>query len=418
MTILCLCREEHHWKLIPGYAEAFRRREIGFVCVDDAIPFDADLDEVVRRSGATPSAIFHFESAYPLFPIGLEKSEVPTVCFHPDTYAFTQRRIRWSSVFDHAVVFHPGFVEQFTKGGHPGALLLPHAVRREFFEGPELPREFAVGWVGQTDGPFYRARAEWLPKLARDFRTNDWSRSYSVQEVAETYRRSKIVVNIGRDDFPQDANLRVFEVLGSGALLLTSLPSELQELGFREGEHFIGYRDHREINGLVRKYLDDDPGRARIAACARELVMHYFVFDLLVLIDCPRNSEEMNPAPLVKYQNAIVRNPKREHHYRRVIVAARARADVSGMHEAIRIVWWSGWELSTRSVSRCGVATCQMHDLRNARAQGRAIQAFDVSLPCCGRVLIVSRRRIIPKRNPIYAGTSRADRPARRLLRH
>jgi len=53
--------------------------------------------------------------------------------------------------------------------------------------------------------------------------------------------------------------------------------------------------------------------------------MHYFVFDLLVLIDCPRNSEEMNPAPLVKYQNAIVRNPKREHHYRRVIVAARAR---------------------------------------------------------------------------------------------
>ena len=279
MTILCLCREEHHWKLIPGYADAFRRHEIGFVCVDDTIPFDADLDEIVRRSGATPSAIFHFESAYPLFPIGLEKSEVPTVCFHPDTYAFTQRRIRWSSVFDHAVVFHPGYVEQFTKAGHPGAFLLPHAVRREFFDGPELPREFALGWVGQTDGPFYRARAEWLPKLARHFHTNDWSRPYSVQEVAETYRRSKVVVNIGRDDFPQDANLRVFEVLGSGALLLTSLPSELQELGFREGEHFIGYRDHREIIGLVRKYLDDDPGRARIAAAGRELVMSEHTYD-------------------------------------------------------------------------------------------------------------------------------------------
>jgi Glycosyl transferases group 1 len=279
MTILCLCREEHHWKLIPGYADAFRRRETGFVCVDDAIPFDADLDEVVRRSGVTPSAIFHFESAYPLFPIGLEKSEVPTVCFHPDTYAFTQRRIRWSSVFDHAVVFHPGYVEQFTKAGHPGAFLLPYAVRREFFDGPELPREFALGWVGQTDGPFYQARAEWLPKLARHFHTNDWSRPYSVQEVAETYRRSMVVVNIGRDDFPQDANLRVFEVLGSGALLLTSLPSELEELGFREGEHFIGYRDHREIIGLVRKYLDDDPGRARIAAAAREVVLSEHTYD-------------------------------------------------------------------------------------------------------------------------------------------
>jgi len=279
MTILCLCREEHHWKLIPGYAEAIRRRGIDFVCVEDTVPFDADLDEVVRRSGAKPSAIFHFESAHPLFPIGLEKSEIPTVCFHPDTYAFTQRRIRWSSVFDHAVVFHPGFVEQFARAGHPGAFLLPHAVRREFFDGPEPPREFEVGWVGQTGGPIYGARAEWLPKLAREFRTNDWSRSYPVQEVAEIYRRSKIVVNIGRDDFPQDANLRVFEVLASGALLLTSLPSELQELGFRDGEHFVGYRDHREINSLVRKYLDDGPSRARIAAAARELVLREHTYD-------------------------------------------------------------------------------------------------------------------------------------------
>jgi len=279
MTILCLCREEHHWKLIPGYAEAFRQRGIVFVCVEDVVPLDANLDDVLRSSGVTPSAIFHFESAHPLFPIGLEKSEVPTVCFHPDTYAFTERRIRWSSVFDQVVVFHPGYVERFAKAGHPGAVLLPHAVRREYFDGPELEREFEVGWVGQTAGPFYQARAEWLAKLAQEFRTNDWARSYTVQEVAETYRRSKIVANIGRDDFPQDANLRVFEVLASGALLLTSLPSELEQLGFREGEHFVGYRDHRDISELVRRYLEDEPSRMRIATAARELVLREHTYD-------------------------------------------------------------------------------------------------------------------------------------------
>ena len=309
MTILCLCREEHHWKLIPGYAEAFRRRGIDFVCVEDAIPLDADLDEVVRRSGATPSAIFHFESAHPLFPIGLERSEIPTVCFHPDTYAFTRRRIRWSSVFDHAAVFHPGFVEQFAKAGHPGAFLLPHAARLEFFDGPELPREFEVGWVGQPEGPFYRARAEWLPRLAREFRTNDWSRPYSVQEVAEIYRRSKVVVNIGRDDFPQDANLRVFEVLASGALLLTSLPSELQELGFRHGQHFVGYRDHREINSLVRKYLDDGPSRARIAAAARELVLNEHTYDRRAeqLLSRLADKSKMRQAPARSWPDARAR---------------------------------------------------------------------------------------------------------------
>jgi len=45
MTILCLCREQHPWKLIPGYADAFRRRGIKFFCVDDSIPFDAPLED-------------------------------------------------------------------------------------------------------------------------------------------------------------------------------------------------------------------------------------------------------------------------------------------------------------------------------------------------------------------------------------
>jgi hypothetical protein len=279
MTILCLCREGHHWKLIPGYAEAFRRRGIEFFCVDDSLPFDALLEDVLGICPRTPMAIFHFESAHPLFPIGLEHSEIPTVCFHPDTYAFTERRIRWSSVFDHAAVFHPTYEERFKHAGHPGAFLLPHAVRREFFAGPELEREFEIGWVGQTGGEFYTQRAKWLPRLAEEFRTNDWSHKYSVEEVANVYRRSRIVVNIGRDDFPQDANLRVFEVLASGALLLTSLPTELTGLGFENGVHFVGYRDPADLSGLIRKYLDDESACRQIADVARALVLAEHTYD-------------------------------------------------------------------------------------------------------------------------------------------
>jgi len=279
MTILCLCREEHHWKLIPGYAEAFRRRGTDFLCVEDSVPFDAPLEEILGTCPHPPSAIFHFESAHPLLPIGLEKSGLPTVCFHPDTYAFTRRRIRWSMLFDHVAVFHPGYAETFSGAGHPGAFLLPHAVRREFFAGPEIERIYEVGWVGQTSGPFYRTRAEWLPNLRKEFHTNDWTRSYTIEEVAEVYRRSRVVVNFGRDDFPQDANLRAFEVLASGALLLTSWPTELTRLGFEEGRHFVGFRDPAEIKALVRKYIDDEPRRAGIANSARELVLARHTYD-------------------------------------------------------------------------------------------------------------------------------------------
>jgi hypothetical protein len=279
MTILCLCREEHHWKLIPGYAEAFRRRGVDFFCVADSLPFDAPLEEVLAGCPRPPSAILHFESAFPLLPIGLEKSGVPTVCFHADTYAFTERRIRWSMVFDHAAVFHPGFAERFQGAGHPGAFLLPHAVRREFFIGPEVERDYEVGWVGQTSGPLYRARALWLPKLNQEFHSNDWTRSYTVEEVAQVYRRSRVVVNFGRDDFPEDANLRAFEVLASGALLVTSCPTELTQLGFEEGRHFVAYRDPAEISNLVKKYINDEAARAAIAAAARELVLTEHTYD-------------------------------------------------------------------------------------------------------------------------------------------
>src|SRR5438132_13742046 len=122
-------------------------------------------------------------------------------------------------------------------------------------------------------GPLYKTRAEWVPKLAAEFRMNDWTQRFTLEETAAIYQRSRIVVNIGRDDFPQDANLRVFEVLASGALLITSLPSELTQLGFQNGVHFVGYRDHSDLIGIVRRYLADEASRSKIAEAARSLAL-------------------------------------------------------------------------------------------------------------------------------------------------
>jgi hypothetical protein len=279
MVILSLCREEHHWKLIPGYAVAFRRRGIHLHSIEGPLAFDTPLEDLVRQCPAKPSWIFQFDSDYPLLPWGLAASEIPTVCFRTDIYTFTRRQMRWSSLFDHVAVFHPGYEKLFHEAGHLGAFVLPWAIRREFFEGPELFREYEVGWVGQTNGPLYQKRAAWLPKLASLFRINDWSRTYTLAEVADVYRRSLVVVNIGRDDFPRDANMRVFEVLASGALLITKQPNELSELGFQEGVHFVGYREEREIIPLIRVYLTDETARLRITQAARAKVLQEHTYD-------------------------------------------------------------------------------------------------------------------------------------------
>jgi hypothetical protein len=278
--LLCLCRSpQDDWKIVPAYIEAFRRRGYEVFCVGGDIPLDSPLQDIFRNCPRLPVAVLHFVTALPLLPDGLTQCDIPTVCFHPDTYAFTDRRLRWSSLFDHAAVFHPGYETLFQKGGHPGAFLLPYAVRRESFDLPEIDRVFEIGWVGQSSGPIYQRRARLLPLLAQSFRTNDWRKSHSLEEVAVVYRSSRVVVNIGRDDFPQDANMRVFEVLASGALLITSLPTELSRLGFRNGVHFVGYSSDEEILPLVQHFLGKEADRARIANAGRAKVLQEHTYD-------------------------------------------------------------------------------------------------------------------------------------------
>jgi hypothetical protein len=280
MKILCLCPENGGWKLLPFYASAFRKRGAELHFLDWSVPLDSSLEEVLSVLPFQPDYLFHPDSGFPFLPDGIAQSIIPTIRLDIDTYAFTRRRIRWASLFDHVAVCHPGFETLFQrKLKHFSILLLAHAVHREYFDLPEIDREFDFGWAGQIAGPIYKKRAAWLPKLASRFRTNDWSESHNIEGVAAIYRRSRIVVNIGRDDFPQDANLRVFEALASGALLLTPLPNELTSLGFVPGVHFVGFQDEAELHRLVQHYLDDENARLRIAQAGRAETLQNHTYD-------------------------------------------------------------------------------------------------------------------------------------------
>ncbi|SRR6266566_133328 len=279
MIILVLSLQKELLRESNAYARAFQRKGFCTIGVEMGFPLNGDLSQLLHLCPEQPSLILHPESATPYLPWGLSQVGIPTASFQIDTYTYTRRRISWSMLFDHVFVFHPGYDVEFQRAGHPGAHFLPHAVDTEFFAGKELERNYEVGWVGQVQGPIYRRRERILPMLSESFRMNDFARRYSLEEMANVYGQSRIVVNIGRDDFPQDANLRTFEAMGAGALLITSLPSELTQIGFGEGVHFIGYHEVREIKPLVRKYLAEDSARQRIADAARAKVLREHTYD-------------------------------------------------------------------------------------------------------------------------------------------
>ena len=281
MTILVLQKEGSIAREWAAYMRAFCRRGDRVVGVHASFPPNGDVTQLLERCPERPALILHPEYL-PIMPWGLTKVNIPTACFQIDTYTYTRKRIAWSMLFDLVFVFHPGYDTEFRTAGHPGTHFIPHAIEPSLFGGEELGRVFEIGWVGQTQGLLYRTRERLLPVLSRSFRMNDWNRRHEPQEMARIYRQSKIVVNIARDDFPQDANLRAFEAMAAGALLITSLPTELAQIGFEDGVHFVGFRKEAEIVPLVRKYLLEESARRRIAEVARDKVLREHSYDLRV----------------------------------------------------------------------------------------------------------------------------------------
>ncbi|HUL15986.1 MAG TPA: glycosyltransferase [Terriglobales bacterium] len=308
MQILCLCRELHNWKLLPSYADAFRRHGCEFHYLDADFAFDAPISEVLARCSAAPDLIMHFDSGLPLLPSGLARCPIPTMRFDVDSHTYTSRRIRWASLFDLVSVCHAGYERIFQESRHPGAFLLGHAARPDFFS-DHHERVFELGWVGALEGPFYARRRAWIPRLASTFRMNDWRKPYTLKEVGEIYSSSKIVVNFSRDDFAEDANMRVFEVLASGALLITSLPTQLTAFGFQDGVHFVGYREEAEVMTLVQRLLADESIRLRIAEAGREFTRRFHTYDSRVATILRQLARAGNsfPAPARQWPDSRVR---------------------------------------------------------------------------------------------------------------
>jgi hypothetical protein len=268
-TIVLLGEERFEYRERSGYAAAFRR--LGWD-VRWWPHEDAGLTRFLER--CERALVVHPDDIGAPVPIDIARLPVPTVLFHFDTFTYPEVRIRRSLLFDVVCCFHPGWPERFERAGHPGAMLVPHAIDDARYTelGTSAPI-WDVGWVGRLDGPLYESRRRVLPLLAARFAMNDWTATTPMERVGDVYARSRVVVNIPRDDWPRDANLRAFEAMGAGALLITPMPSELTDLGLVEGRHFVGYRSEDELMDVVERTLHDGSALGGIARAGRGRVL-------------------------------------------------------------------------------------------------------------------------------------------------
>ena len=126
---------------------------------------------------------------------------------------------------------------------------------------PGQERIHEVGFVGKFGVPG-SDRFETLTRVLGQFVTNDTGRTYSPREMGAIYSRSKIVFN---KSINGDLNMRFFEGLAAGALVVTDrIGNGLADVAC-EGEHYVGYSSIEEAIAVIRHYLAYEGEREAIA---------------------------------------------------------------------------------------------------------------------------------------------------------
>ncbi|MBT6046587.1 MAG: glycosyltransferase [Candidatus Scalindua sp.] len=205
--------------------------------------------------------ILLFVDPAPDWPIGLETSPHLKIAYFIDVHRDIRSRLQLSRFFDAIFVAQKDYISLFEENGCKNVYWLPLACDPEVHLVQSAVNNFEVGFVGKLDQPG-TLRNKILTTVLPRYKTNDYKKFYSPHDMAEIYGKSKIVFNAS---IGGDINMRVFEAMASGALLVTDRIDNVMNNLFKEDIHYVGYSNIEEAIEKIDYYLTNDADRKRIA---------------------------------------------------------------------------------------------------------------------------------------------------------
>jgi glycosyltransferase involved in cell wall biosynthesis len=221
------------------------------------------IDAIIANLSHAPDFYLLIDPIGRYFPFDIKKLAIPTACYLIDVHLGTWRQTA-AQFFDIVFVAQKDYVDTYRRAvNHDQVYWLPLAAASDVHRNHDLPRVYEVGFVGNIVLPHRKtARARRLRMIANRFKTNDFYRTYSPEEVGQVYSQSRIVFNTS---IAGDVTMRVFEGTACGALLLTD--SEANGLGdlFDIGHEVVTYADDNDMLNKITYFLAHEEERAQIA---------------------------------------------------------------------------------------------------------------------------------------------------------
>ena len=255
------------WKL-EGLREPVRPHDI-------QCNADVDLERVVRSLPASwrPDLVLWVESVPGYYPRHIPQLDCPTAAYMIDSHLNLSTHLAWAPRFDWVFVAQRAYIDEFRAAGCGRVRWLPLACDPGIHGKAQLAKRHDLGFVGSLTSE-HPVRRDRLARLAQRFDVHI-ERSF-LRDMARTFSASRIVFN---DAVKDDLNMRVFEGLASGSMLLTdrAVGSGLDEM-FVDRRHLV-YYDDATLEDLVEYYLGHADERESIAAAGCAEVLRWHTYD-------------------------------------------------------------------------------------------------------------------------------------------
>ena len=230
--------------------------------------FNTDMGVVLALNPDVPrpDLFLWVESALGYMPGNSAALGCPTCCYLIDSHLMLEKHLKRALLFDFVFIAQRAYLEDFRKV-NPRTYWLPLGCNLEIHRCWPVEKVYDIGFVGAI---IAESRREELLKRLTDAVPLHIEHCF-LEEMAQVFSKSRMVFNNAAN---HDLNMRFFEVLSTGAMLLSdaTLGSGQSEL-FRDGEDYACYQDGNLVE-TVRFYLENDALRERIAARGRRLVQN------------------------------------------------------------------------------------------------------------------------------------------------
>lgn len=225
-----------------------------------------DMEQIIAETDPAnyPGLYFWIETGGGYYPLNLDALSCPKICYLIDSHLYLDFHLEWAKQFDMAFIAQREYLVDFQRHGIR-AHWLPLGCDPEVHRRFDAPKIHPVGFVG---GIKEGSRRETLLTTLASRIPVHYERCY-LEDMARVFSQSQVVFN---EAIRNDLNMRVFEAMSTGSLLLTDMARNSgQDELFRDGEDYAIYRDSN-VCDVARFYLDNAELRELIAARGQRLV--------------------------------------------------------------------------------------------------------------------------------------------------